>query len=151
MATEILVNDGGAPARILPYTAEVALSAGQAVMASTTLANNVVLADSTVGKSILGFALTDSDAGTITSIITGKGVILNVQALPGTAGAALSIATAAAGQLGAAADPTVTQSGTTPFAVSAVSYFAPCAMTIKLLGEGSEAIGAAGLWRVQTL
>jgi hypothetical protein len=27
MATEILVNDGGAPARILPYTAGVALSA----------------------------------------------------------------------------------------------------------------------------
>jgi hypothetical protein len=157
MATEILVNDGGAPARILPYTAEVALSAGQAVMASTTLASNVVLADTAVGKAVLGFALTDSAAGDIASIITGKGVILNVQALPATAGAALSIATAAAGQLGAtslAALNTVTQSGTTPFAVTAVTsdFYAPCAMTLKLLQEdGTGTIATAGLWRVQTL
>ncbi len=151
MATEILVNDGGAPARILPYTAGVALNAGQAVMASTTVEYEVVLADSAVGKSVLGFALTNTAAGDIASIITGKGVILNVQAIPGAKGAALSIATAAAGQLGAAANPSVTQNGTTPFAVTAVSYFAPCAMNLKALGEGGEALGAAGLWRVQTL
>jgi hypothetical protein len=34
MATEILVNDGGAPARILPYLAGEAITAGQAVMSS---------------------------------------------------------------------------------------------------------------------
>mgnify|MGYP003631832067 CR=1 FL=1 len=61
MATEILVNDGGAPARILPYTAAVALNAGQAVMASTTVAYEVVLADTAVGLSVLGFALTNTD------------------------------------------------------------------------------------------
>ncbi len=31
MATEILVNDGGAPARILPFTAGMALTGGRAV------------------------------------------------------------------------------------------------------------------------
>jgi len=30
MATEILINDGGAPARILPYEASEAISAGEA-------------------------------------------------------------------------------------------------------------------------
>ena len=30
MATEILINDGGAPARILPYTAAEAIVAGDA-------------------------------------------------------------------------------------------------------------------------
>jgi hypothetical protein len=34
MATEILVNDGGAPARILPFTAGATLSGGEAVIMS---------------------------------------------------------------------------------------------------------------------
>tara|TARA_R110000824_G_scaffold142002_1_gene308884 strand:+ start:328 stop:756 length:429 start_codon:yes stop_codon:yes gene_type:complete len=142
MATEILINDGGAPARILPYTAGVALSAGEAVMASTTVANEVVLADTAVGMSVLGFALTDSAAGDMASIVTGKGVILNVQAIPGAIGAALAIGGAAAGQLAAATNATV---------VAVNNRFAPCAMNLKLLGEGGEALGVAGLWRVQTL
>tara|TARA_R110000765_G_scaffold166135_1_gene271085 strand:+ start:3095 stop:3526 length:432 start_codon:yes stop_codon:yes gene_type:complete len=143
MATEILVNDGGAPARILPYTAAVALNAGQAVMASTTVAYEVVLADTAVGLSVLGFALTNTALGEIASIVTGKGVILNVQALPGTAGAALAIGGVAAGQLAAATNDTV---------VAVNNRFAPCAMTLKLLQEdGSGTIASAGLWRVQTL
>tara|TARA_R110000824_G_scaffold281529_1_gene469827 strand:- start:37 stop:456 length:420 start_codon:yes stop_codon:yes gene_type:complete len=139
MATEILVNDGGAPARILPYTAGVALSAGEAVMASTTVAYEVVLADSAVGLAVLGYALTNTSAGEMASIVTGKGVILNVQAIPGAVGAALAIGGVAAGQLAAAP------------AAAAASMYAPIAMNLKLLGEGSEALGAAGLWRVQTL
>tara|TARA_R110000765_G_scaffold236134_1_gene338981 strand:- start:1480 stop:1911 length:432 start_codon:yes stop_codon:yes gene_type:complete len=143
MATEILVNDGGAPARILPYTAGVALTAGQAVMASTTVAYEVVLADTGVGLSVLGYALTNTAAGDNASIITGKGVILNVQALPGTAGAALCIGGAAAGQLAAATNDTV---------VAVNNRFAPCAMILKLLQEdGTGTIASAGLWRVQTL
>jgi len=34
MATEILVNDGGAPARILPFTAGATVSGGEAVIMS---------------------------------------------------------------------------------------------------------------------
>jgi len=139
MATEILVNDGGAPARILPYTAGVALSAGEAVMSSTTVAYEVVLADNAVGLAVLGYALTNTSAGEMASIVTGKGVILNVQALPTAIGEALAIGGVAAGQLAAAP------------AAAAASMYAPIAMNLKLLGEGSEALGAAGLWRVQTL
>jgi hypothetical protein len=139
MATEILVNDGGAPARILPYTAGVALSAGEAVMSSTTVAYEVVLADNAVGLAVLGYALTNTSAGDMASIVTGKGVILNVQALPTAIGEALAIGGVAAGQLAAAP------------AAAAASMYAPIAMNLKLLGEGSEALGAAGLWRVQTL
>jgi len=101
MATEILVNDGGAPARILPYTAQEAITAGQAVSAYTT-AGQVQLADSDDsggGIAVLGFALTDIAADAVGSIITGKGVILMVQAEQVACGIALMMGSATPGRL----------------------------------------------------
>ena len=37
MATEILVNDGGAPARILPFNAGEAITAGDALSIDTSV------------------------------------------------------------------------------------------------------------------
>ena len=56
MATEILVNDGGAPARIIPLTAGAALSGS---------------------TKTIGYALVDAASGTTASVITGRGVVLN--------------------------------------------------------------------------
>jgi|TARA_R110000824_G_scaffold366613_1_gene555292 hypothetical protein len=137
MATEILVNDGGAPARILPYTAGAALTAGDAVTADGT-ANGQVKLTTAANMVPLGYALTDTASGDIASIITGKGVILNVNCLPTTAGFP-QMQGAVAGQLAKAT------------AVGAAAGQIPVAMVLKLLGEGDEAIGVAGLWRVQTL
>ena len=137
MATEILVNDGGAPARILPYLAGEAITAGQAVM-SSAVANLTVL-KATAAKFVpLGYALTDAASGEMCSVITGKGVILNVQCLPTTAGFPQMIG-GTAGQLAKAT------------AAGAAAGTGPVAIPVKLLGEGGEAVGAAGLWRCQTI
>lgn len=137
MATEILVNDGGAPARILPFLAGEAISAGEALTASATADMTAVLA--TAGNiNIIGFALTDAASGDMCSVITGKGVTLNVQCLPTTAGYPQMIG-ATAGQL---AKQT---------AAEAAKGNGPLAIPVKLLGEGGEALVAAGLWRVLTI
>ena len=75
MATEILVNDGGAPGRILPYTAGSTVTAGKAVMiyADGQVDHNVVS-----GSKVLGFALTAAESGNIANVITGHGIQLNV-------------------------------------------------------------------------
>ena len=82
MATEILVNDGGAPARILPFYASAAITGGQAldiVNGSGTPDGQVVAASAHgAAAQCVGFALTDASAGGTASVITGKGVILNV-------------------------------------------------------------------------
>jgi hypothetical protein len=135
MATEILVNDGGAPARILPYLAGEDITAGQAVM-SSGVANLTALKATSAKYVPLGFALTDAASGDMCSVITGKGVILNVQCLPTTAGAPQMVGAVAAGQLAKALG-------------AAGTY--PCAIPVKLLGEEGEAIGVAGLWRCQTI
>jgi len=77
MATEILVNDGGAPARILPFIAGGTLSGGQVVAMN---GSKEVVACDTVTTSIvpLGVAFTDASSGNNCSVITGKGVVLNV-------------------------------------------------------------------------
>jgi hypothetical protein len=75
MATEILVNDGGAPARILPFTAEAAISAGEAVTAGA--ADGGVILATQANLAPLGYALTDAAADAPVSVITGKGVILS--------------------------------------------------------------------------
>jgi len=84
MATEILINDGGAPARILPYTAGVALSAGDAVCLDA--AGKLQLADTGVALrkfAYLGICLVDvTAAGDIASVITGVGVVLNINTDP---------------------------------------------------------------------
>ena len=69
----ILVNDGGAPARIMNFIAAAAISAGEGLRidaagkAALATDNNLPLA---------GVALTDAAAGGQCSIVTGSGVIL---------------------------------------------------------------------------
>ena len=70
MATEVLVNDGGAPARILPFTAGSAVTAGRLV----TMAGTGKVGHSGVNAhNAIGVALTDAAAdGDIMSVVTGK-------------------------------------------------------------------------------
>ena len=79
MATEILVNDGGAPARILPFTASGAatLSGGRLVAINDVTNGQIGLAATGAANGI-GFLFTDTTSGQNCSVITGKGVILNV-------------------------------------------------------------------------
>ena len=93
MATEILVNDGGAPARILPFVAHHALSGGNIVEMETTGKVKKVAGESST-KSI-GYSLVDAAADGMANIVTGKGVIINALCT-GTvlSGASLEIADA---------------------------------------------------------
>ena len=85
MATEILVNDGGAPARVMNLgLANAAIEAGMFVEINSS---GLIIADSddheagTSGeKTSLGVLLVDAASGGPTSIITGKGVVCHVQA-----------------------------------------------------------------------
>ena len=134
MATEILVNDGGAPARILPYLAGEDITAGQAVM-SSAVANLTVL-KATAAKFVpLGFALTDATSGDMCSVITGKGVILNVQCLPTTGGYPQMIGAAASGQLAKQTD------------AQAAKGNGPVAVPVKVTNEAGSGLAVAGLWR----
>jgi len=74
MATEILVNDGGAPARILPFTAGGTVSAGDALQMDTN--TEKVVAPATSGAKILGVALTAATSGNLVNAITGRGPIV---------------------------------------------------------------------------
>ena len=75
MATEILVNDGGAPARILPFTAGSAITGGRFVSMGTDGEVDHAGADA---HNTLGVALVDAAAGDVVSVVTGRGVICNV-------------------------------------------------------------------------
>jgi len=75
MATEVLVNDGGAPARIIPFTAGATISGGHILAMETD--GEVDPATGTAAVNTIGFALTDASSGSIASVITGKGVVLN--------------------------------------------------------------------------
>ena len=84
MATEILVNDGGAPARIMNLgNANAAIEAGMFVDINSSgkiiAATDDQEAASSGEKVALGVLLVDAVAGAPTSIITGKGVVCNVQ------------------------------------------------------------------------
>ena len=72
MASEILVNDGGAPARILPFEAGEAIVAGEPVQVHT---DGTVL-DTTANFMMTGVALTAAADGAICNVITGSGVIV---------------------------------------------------------------------------
>ena len=75
--TEVLVNDGGAPARILPFQAGAVLEAGQCVKIATD--GKVELA-ADEDFPVAGVALTAAAAvGDIVNVVTGKGVILNIK------------------------------------------------------------------------
>ena len=86
MATEILVNDGGAPARIMNLgNANAAIEAGMFVDINSSgkiiAATDDQEASSSGEKVSLGVLLVDAVAGAPTSIITGKGIVCNVQAV----------------------------------------------------------------------
>ena len=97
MATEILINDGGAPARILPFISNEIITAGQVVKIST------------VGKvemctdedfPIAGVLLTDAVVGGPANVVTGSGVILNIKcAAAVVTGNGLMVNEAAPGEL----------------------------------------------------
>ena len=76
MATEILLNDGGAPARILPFTANGAITGGYVVEPGTTAGDVEVAAEASVIN--CGVALVDAADNGPANIISGHGVILNV-------------------------------------------------------------------------
>ncbi len=77
MAEEVLMNDGGAPARILPFTAKEAITAGAAIAITETAdVLQAKLADED-GVPVAGFALTGCAAGAICNVISGSGVIVN--------------------------------------------------------------------------
>ena len=84
MATEILVNDGGAPARIMNLgSAGAAINAG--IFVDINSSGNIVAATedqeaSASGEKVaLGVLLVDAVSGEPTSIVTGKGIVCNVQ------------------------------------------------------------------------
>tara|TARA_Y100001937_G_scaffold2375_1_gene2980 strand:- start:258 stop:695 length:438 start_codon:yes stop_codon:yes gene_type:complete len=94
MATEILVNDGGAPARILNLgNANAALSAGTFVDINSSgkiiAAADDQEASSSGEKVALGVLLVDAAAAAPTSILTGKGIVCNVLVGADTTGMAI--------------------------------------------------------------
>ena len=97
MASEILVNDGGAPARILPFEAGENITAGDALSIDTS--GNVVKADTDLAAGhieyMVGVALVTTTSGEICSVITGKGVIVRCNTTDVTAGKALKVGSTA--------------------------------------------------------
>ena len=90
MATEILINDGGAPARILPYTTAEAITAGDACTIDTNgKLQKADSDDSGFDFAYVGVALTDAAASAVASVVTGQGVILNINCDDLGAGVAL--------------------------------------------------------------
>ena len=109
MATEILVNDGGAPARIMNLgNAGAGIEAGMFVDINSS--GNIVAAtdDQEAGgsgeKVCLGVLLVDAAAGAPTSIITGKGGVCNVQAAEALSTVGTEVTVDDAGKVEATAD-----------------------------------------------
>ena len=75
MATEILVNDGGAPARILPFVATATVTAGDLLMVHT---DGKVKPTTTAVIPSIGVALTDAATGEVVNVISGSGSIVRV-------------------------------------------------------------------------
>ena len=93
----ILVNDGGAPARIINFKAGEDISAGE-VLKPSTAADMTCLLATNDEHPILGVALTDAASGDMCSIVTGSGVVCYLQVTAETAGIALMV-DGTAGQL----------------------------------------------------
>ena len=73
MATEIIVNDGGAPARIIPFIADETIAAGDYCKMIGTGEVEPCQVSGNVG---LGVSLTAATSGNIVNMVTGKGVVL---------------------------------------------------------------------------
>jgi len=94
MATEILLNDGGAPARILPFVAAEDVTAGNLLTVDTNgKVQNANSGDTGYDFVGIGYALTTITSGNVASVITGHGVILNINAADLGAGIALMMGT----------------------------------------------------------
>jgi len=91
MATEILINDGGAPARVLPIlNGTTAIEAGTYVDIHTDGTLKIFVDDQKDGTDKaqacgVGVLLSDAAAGAMGSVISGRGIICNVQAASGVA------------------------------------------------------------------
>ena len=104
MATEVLVNDGGAPCRIIPFTAGSTITAGYALqMGADAQVDTIAGADNVMP---IGVAMVAATSGNTVSVITGKGIILNMFC-SGTVGRGDQVATLADGNLGQASASSV--------------------------------------------
>ena len=112
MATEILVNDGGAPARIMNLgNAGAAIEAG--IFVDMNSSGNVVAAgtgfadaeEGSTGQTVaLGVLLVDAVSGEPTSVVTGKGIVCNVQAGEALATVGTEVTLDGSGKVEATAD-----------------------------------------------
>ena len=75
MATEILVNDGGAPARILPFEAGATITAGDVLEIHTDGKVRPATSDE---EPIAGVAMVAASSGDMCSVISGSGIIVRV-------------------------------------------------------------------------
>ena len=73
VTSSVLVNDGGAPARIINLLAAEAITAGMCL--EVTTAGKLKGAD-TDNQLVAGFALVDAASGDLCSMITGSGCVL---------------------------------------------------------------------------
>lgn len=75
VTNSVLANDGGAPARIINFVANEAITAGSACEVLTT--GKVQMADA-ANELVAGWALVDAASGDLCSLITGSGIVLYV-------------------------------------------------------------------------
>ena len=93
MATDILMNDGASPARILPFVSAETITAGNAVTmdSSGELTNASTALGAGYKEYVIGIAMLDSTSGNFNSIITGRGVLCKINTTSGNAGKALKV------------------------------------------------------------
>jgi len=118
MADEIIVNDGGAPARIIPFIADDTIAAGDYCI---MIASGEVEPANVSGQVGLGVSLTAATSGNIVNMVTGKGVVLKTY-VSGTiaAGARLFVDSA---------DMVLRTAGTAPTLKQAVATYVDSANT----------------------
>ena len=74
VTNSVLVNDGGAPARIINLEAASDITAGMCLEVNSS---GKLLGADTDNQLVAGFALVDAAAGDLCSMITGSGVVLH--------------------------------------------------------------------------
>jgi hypothetical protein len=97
MSNEILINDGGAPCRILPFVSGQVITAGQVVKIAT---DGEVEMATDEDFPIAGVLLTDAAVGDTANVVSGSGVILNMKCAAAVVmGNVLKVNEGAAGEL----------------------------------------------------
>jgi hypothetical protein len=84
----VLINDGGAPARIMNFTALHPISAGECLKIDS---NGKAALATDESLPTAGFALVDADVDKLVSVITGSGIMINAITLAVTAGQSLTL------------------------------------------------------------